>query len=224
MTGYTDDAKVLELLAPLGRIEPLPFAEPESRHRLWKSILVAAVVAVALGLAGVAIADGLGAFNGIGAAQHPPTGADVIDPATRAYMECNTGATPCMPVIHGLLFDTARVVGQLPSGQNIYVITTTSSDLCFVVGPPHPEWNCDDPLSRSHPSTVFLYGQDPNIAPPTFGIALDGVTAVSFEAWGRQVTVPVENNFWTYPGDVFYSAYSRLTAHFADGMSVVETH
>ena len=226
MIGYSDDRKLTEMLAPLSRIEPLPFSRPgrPERHRLRRRILVTAIVVAALALTGIAIADGFGAFDGISAAEHPRTGADVIDPATRAYMECESSRKPCMPVIHGLLFDTARVIGQLPSGQNIYVAATEANSLCFVVGPPHPEWNCDDPLSRSHPSTVFLYGQDPGITPPTFGIALDGVTAVSFEADGREVTVPVKDNVWIYPGDVFFSAYSRLTAHFADGTRVVQTH
>jgi hypothetical protein len=223
MTEYSD-ARLAELLAPLHRLEPVAISERPARRLPVGAVAAGAVVVAVLTLAGVAIADGLGAFNGIGAAQHPRTGADVIDPATRAYMECETGGTPCMPVIHGLLFDTARIVGRLPSGQSIYVVSTRSNSLCFVVGPPHPEWNCDEPLSRSHPSTVFVYGQDPDIAPPTFGIAVDGVLAVSFRVNGEDVTVPVKDNVWIYPGDVFFSAYSRLTAHFADGSTVVQTH
>lgn len=209
--------------------------ERPARHRVrrLRPVLVAVVAVVALAGAGVAIAAGLGAFNGIGAAQHPQTGADVIDPATRAYMEgqnCNHSPDQppphCMAVIGGLLFDTARVVGQIPSGQNIYVITTRSDSLCFVVGPPEPEWNCDDPLSRSHPSTIFDYTEGG--APYTLvGIALDGVTSVSFGEHGQEVTVPVKDNVWTYQTDVpdaLYGPMVSLTAHFADGTTVVQTH
>ena len=217
MIGYSDDARLDDLLAPLRRLEPVELRG--RRARRWRPVVAVAVAVAALALAGVAIADGLGAFSGIGAAQHPQTGADVIDPATRAYMEGGSS----MPIIGGLLFDTARVVGQLPSGQNIYVIANKRDALCFVVGPPHPEWNCDDPLSRSHPSTVFFYGQDPS-APTTFGIALDGVTAVSFDQDGQELTVPVKDNVWIYPGDAFYGAMVSLTAHFADGTTVVQTH
>lgn len=224
MSDYAQDERMLELLAPLRRLEPVALPPAQQRRRAWRPLLAAFVLIAAVAGVSVAIADGFGAFDGIAAAQHAQTGADVIDPATQAYMECETEAKPCMPVIHGLLFDTTRVVGQLPSGQNIYVVSTTSNDLCFVVGPPHPEWNCDDPLSRSHPSTVFLYGQDPEITPPTFGIAVDGVRSVSFEANGREVTVPVKDNVWMYPGDVFASAMLSLTAHFADGTTVVQTH
>ena len=235
MDSYGDETRVIELLAPLRRLESVPFGDSRqpARRRLRRPVIAAAIVAAALALAGVAIAAGLGAFNGIAAAQHPQTAADIIDPATRAYMECSppdgsssTSVQPCMPVIHGLLFDTARVVGHLPSGQNIYVVTTTSNSLCYIVGPPHPEWNCEDPLSRSHPSTVFAYTQDGE--PWTIvGVALDGVTSVSFDEDGQKVTLPVKDNVWTYQTDTaeaFYYAGSKLTVHFADGTTVVQTY
>lgn len=224
MTTHNEDLVSLEELRSVLTVYAGPGSprQRSSKHPLHgkRHVLVAAVAVAALAFAGVAIADGFGAFNGIGAAQHPQTRADVIDPATQAYMEGGSN----MPIIGNLLFDTARVIGQLQSGQNIYIITTKSNDLCFVVGPPHPEWNCDDPLSQAHPSTVFLYGQDPNITPPTFGIAVDGVTSVSFEANGQEVTVPVKNNVWMYPGDVFNNAMLSLTVHFIDGTTVVQTH
>lgn len=213
---------------PNPRTRPAP-----ERIRRFRSLAIVAALTAVLALAGVAIADGFGAFSGISAAQHPQTGADVIDPVTQAYMEgqnCShlpDGPPPhCMPVIAGLLFNTARVVGQIPSGQNIYVITTKSSGLCFVVGPPSPEWNCDDPLSASHPSTVFAYTQGEG--PWTLvGVALDGVSTVSFDEDGHGITVPVEDNVWTYQTespDPLYGPMASLTAHFADGETVVQTH
>ena len=227
-----DEPELLAIADALVETQRGESVSPTVTTRRWKPLLVAVVVTAALAGAGVAIADGLGAFNGIGAAQHPQTGADVIDPATQAYMEgqdCNNlpsqPSPHCMPVIRGLLFDTARVVGQIPSGQNIYVISTKSDSLCFVVGPPQPEWNCEDPLSRSHPSVVFPYTQDG--APYTVvGIALDGVTTVSFNEDGQDVTLPVKDNVWTWQtdsSDGLASPMSSLTAHFADGTSVVQT-
>ncbi|MGH3008171.1 MAG: hypothetical protein ACRDLM_02005 [Gaiellaceae bacterium] len=191
-------------------------------RRQWKPALVAVVVVLALAGVGVAIADGFGAFDGIGAVQHPQTGSDVIDPATRAYMEGGNGDT--MPVIGGLLFDTARHVGRLSNGQNVYVITTTKSSLCFVVGPPDPEWSCSDPLSSSHPATDFAYTAGPKPW-TTIGVAVDGATAVSFEANGREVTLPVTDNFWTYTTDDFEALNApllALTVHFADGTTLVD--
>jgi hypothetical protein len=61
----------------------------------------------------------------------------------------------------------------------------------------------------------------------TFGIALDGVTAVSFDPNGQEeITLPVEGNVWTYRSDSFDAMTALqglpLTAHFADGRTVVD--
>lgn len=227
MTDYGYDVKMLELLAPLRRLEPVPFVLQRPEHRrLRRPVLVAAVLVVALALTGVAIAAGLGAFNGIGAAQHRQTGVDVIDPATLAYMQARDCPGVCMPSLRPLL-DTFRIVGRLPGGRSIYVFTTKSDDLCYVVGPPRPESDCEDPLTREHPSTVFAYTQGGE--PYTLvGIALDGVTSVSFQEGGQEVTVPVKDNVWTYQtragDDAFYDAGSDLAAHFADGTTIVQTY
>jgi hypothetical protein len=45
-------------------------------------------------------------------------------------------------------------------------------------------------------------------------LALDNVTAVSFMAGGKRVTVPVKNNVWAFEGD--NSGLNSLTAHLAD--------
>jgi hypothetical protein len=202
------------------------------------------VVALAC-LVGGAIAASLGAFNGIGVAQHPPTGADVIDPATAAWMSGTNCGQPgsvhqvCQGIIRGLQLDTARHIGQLPDGQNIYVVTGTQNDLCTVVGPPNATWECGDPLSNAHPATIITYPAFINGAATrwvTFGVALDGVTSVSFpystqatEAAGGAplgpgVTVPVTNNLWVYPSNDAEppTVLQPVTAHFADGTTVTE--
>jgi hypothetical protein len=191
-------------------------------RRRWRPVLVAAVVTIGLAGVGVAIADGFGIFDGIASVQHPQTGADVIDPATRAYMEPGGGSS--MPIIAGLEWDTSRHLGQLADGRNVYVISTTFPELCFVVGPPNPEWQCRDPLSGSHPTADFAYtqGGKPWTA---IGVALDGVAAVSFDANGREVTVPVKDNFWTYTtsdDDALGAPLRTLTVHFADGTTTVD--
>lgn len=204
----------------------------ESRARLnrrlrsargFRPVLVVLAVAVLVG-AGAAIADGFGAFDGIGAVDHPQTGADVIDPATAAYLK---GKTPQSADVIGLQLDSARHLGQLPDGQNIYVIPQLwngDNYLCTVVGPPHPEIECNSTLSHSHPTTIFTYHTDQ--PPVTFGVALDGVTSVSFQAGnypngqGQEVTVPVNDNLWIHPGAVV--GLQPVTAHFSDGTTVVE--
>jgi hypothetical protein len=190
---------------------------------------------MAVGVA--AVAAGLGVFNGISAAQHPQTPSDVIDPATAAYMEdknCNgPGEHACQGRIVGLQFDTARHLGRLPDGQNIYVLGCAHGDLCTVVGPPHPTWTDNTPLSKTHPATIVSYlavnDNDPTANRWfTFGVALDGVTSISFQSYqasgstpaGPQVTVPVEDNFWEYEGKRAPTDLQPVTAHFADGTAV----
>ena len=217
-----------------------------SAHRLSvtlgvRRVLVAAVAVATLALAGIAIADGLGVFNGISSVQHPQTTGDEIDSATKAYVE-RAGCTqpngdPCAPMISGLQFDTARHLARLPDGQNIYVIKCGEADLCTVVGPPDAQFDDHSPLSRSHPSTINTYLSDSDSADRhwiTFGVALDGATSVTFipketadgAPTGPQVTVPVHNNFWIYEGppgadlDNVPDPFQPLTVHFADGTSV----
>ena len=76
MTGYSDEAKVMELLTPLRRLQSVPFTPRQpAERRLRRPVLVAAVVFIALALTGVAIANGIDAFNGIGSAQRSQNGA-----------------------------------------------------------------------------------------------------------------------------------------------------
>ena len=215
MIGYSDDASVTELLAPLRRIEPLRFtvARPE-RRRARRSILVAAVLAVGLVLAGVAIADGVGAFDGLSAANRPQTGADVLDPGTAARLQqnCSGADNPgsvYFPQCH-LVLDSARLVGELPSGQELYVIADSRGDLCMV----DPSGMiCGTGLTPSRPI------EDESVGKLMFGVALDGVTAISFERAGEDVTIPVRDNVWIYEG-VSLPEAGALTAHFADGRIV----
>ncbi|HEY7421530.1 MAG TPA: hypothetical protein VH541_05930 [Gaiellaceae bacterium] len=225
---------------PVPHDGPLHVPEPVRARTSWKIALSAIVVIAALALAGIAIADGLGIFNGISSVQHPQTTGDEIDPATKAYVE-RTGCTqpngqPCAPMISGLKFDTARHLGQLPDGQNIYVIGCGEADLCTVVGPPDARFDDHSPLSKAHPSTIDTYLNDSSGARHwvTFGVALDGATSVTFipketadgAPTGRQVTVPVQNNFWIYEGppgqdlDNAPDPLQSVTVHFADGTSV----
>jgi hypothetical protein len=133
-------------------------------------------------------------------------------------------------MISGLKFDTARHLGQLPDGQNIYVIGCGEADLCTVVGPPHARFEDHSPLSKLKPATIETYLANDHSS--TFGVALDGATSVSFlpkstadgTPTGQQVTVPVKDNFWIYeaPGDLDDTPIplQPLTVHFADGTSV----
>jgi len=240
-TTAPDDADWQDVLRRAGLNAPRPATPPPRPRSHWthRRAVVAIVVAV-LALVGtsVAIADRLGAFdggpfNGIGAAHHRRTGRDVIDPTTRAYLERkNCGLPICAPMIRGERLETSHRIGRIPSGRNIYVFTTTWKGLCYVLGPPPPDdFNCSRPLGRAHPSTAFIAGGADPSDDLAFGIARDGVTSISFELNGHEVTVPVRNNVWTYRSDSTSarealraaSAPTRsLTARFADGRNVVD--
>lgn len=211
MIGHSDDAKVMELLAPLRRLEPVPLAGSDRpERRLRRPLLVAAVLVVGLALTGVAIADGIGAFNGIGAAQHPQTGADVLDPRTVARLQQNCSvSTFWTPQCH-LVLDSARLIGHLPSGDKLYAIADTRGHLC-IVDP--TGMICGTGLTPSRPI------EDESVGKLMFGVALDGVTAISFENAGKEVTVPVKDNVWVYDGASLPEA-GALTAHFEDGTTV----
>lgn len=235
MTAHSDDLVSLEELRSVlssyaGPAEPRMRAA-RSRLRGFRPVLVVAVAVVAFVVAGVAIADQLGAFDGIGAAQHPRTRLDKIGRAVKAEILHGTEPVPI-----GLQFGTARRIGQLSGGQHVYVLARSGANdnLCYVIGSPGPQWSCSNTLSRRHPSTALVYTQG---GKPwsTIGIALNGVTAVSFtaggperggrEIGGHEVTVPVKNNIWRYTSHDFLSlnqASWLLMAHFADGTTAVD--
>ena len=203
---------------------PSPVDRPAS-HRTrpgGRALAMAAIAVAALAMAGIAIADGFGAFNGIRAAQHPQSGTDVLDPATAAYLrdlDCGEGfALKCGPMSPGLLLDSARLVGSLPDDRMLYVITNTHGDLCVVVEGPTPPLSCGSGLSQSRPTTVATAFDPGTSQRISMGVAIDGVTAVSFTAEGNEVTVPVKDNVWAYEGAS--SALDSITAHFENGSTV----
>jgi hypothetical protein len=223
MTAHSDDTRIAKLLAPLGRLESVPFARPESKGRRWlqKPVLVTAVATLALALTGVAIADGLGAFDGITAAQHPQSAADALDPASLAFLQrsCSgLGQAPFYTDMCHLIPDSTRLVGQLPSGLKVFVLAATRGDLCVLVE--DHVVSCGRALSASSPTTDVDLNDTGNDF-VTYGVARDGVTAVSFIVDGQQVTVPVKDNVWAYEERSTAGDGKCLTVHYADGSSAM---
>lgn len=213
MLGYDDEKRVSQLLAPLRQIEPVTLPRAgRQRRSLGRPVLVAVVAACALAGAGVAIADGLGVFNGLSAAEREQVAADTLDPRTAAFLR----QSPMK-----ILSDSVRLVGQLPSGRHFYVAADVNGDLCVVVE--QQMVGCGPALTRDHPITIaYMSNSKPGAPPASYGVAMDGVTAVSFVGDGQQVTVPVENNVWAYEGAS--SVLQSATVHFADGTSLVLDH
>ena len=221
-----DDGVVRELLAPFARVQPVTLRRHPTRHRprRVRPVLAIAVAVAALAGAGIAIAAGFGAFDGIGAAQHPQTGTDVLDAKTLANLQemCPSDSQPNFynPLCH-LVLDSTRLIATIPSIGNVYVVTNTRGELCTI-------WeggsaSCGPPLSKSQPITFGTFNPSPTTG-GTFvasGLALDGVTSVSFTVRGKAVTVPVMNNAWEYEEPNSHASLGYcIVAHLADGSTV----
>lgn len=185
------------------------------KRRGWRPVLVAAVAIAALVGAGVAIADGLGAFNGLSTAQQPQIGTEVPGPElTAAIQALNTLLRNGPGSPDQVLPETVRLLGELPQPYGkVYVATDTLGNLCIFAA--YLGDSCGEPLSQSYPVSIGEANQTGSDA-VAYGVAMDGITAVSFQAGGQEVTVPVKDNLWYYAGP--NSAISGdLTVHFADG-------
>lgn len=221
MISLDEIRSVLDAYAGPG--EPLARA----RRRRWgglRPVLVTAVAVAALAATGAAIADGFGAFNGISTAQRAQTGANVLPAAVLARVqEMNSEAAAHSSSglhIPQLLPDTARVLGKMPDGSLVYGLSDTNGELCTIG---EAGGGCGPPLSRSQPITASFANPSPTAGGELTGsgVAIDGVTSVSFSVAGKTVTVPVTNNTWTYQEqDSHADGASCFVAHFADGSTV----
>jgi hypothetical protein len=208
---------------PIPHDEPFHLSEPVRVRPSWRAVLGVTVVVVALAGAGVAIAAGFGAFDGISAAQHPQTPADRIDPALLAEINA---ANTARGAGGQLLPDSARLVKQLSDGARIYAVATQDGQLCALAErlpnntgkSDAAAMGCGYPLTQTQPSTAGTFRANESTPAISWGIALDSVAAVSFMAGGQEVTVPVVNNVWAYEGQA--PALGSLTAHFRDGSTV----
>jgi hypothetical protein len=181
----------------------------------WRPVLVAAIALAALVGIGVAIAAGFGAFNGISAAQRPQTPADRIDPALLA--EINMTRKSVGPGAE-LLADSSRLIRRLPGGARIYTAATKDGELCVLglgLDRGAGAMGCGPPLpTQSQPITLSSFAN--RGTPINWGLALDHITAVTFQLGGREMTVPVKNNAWAYEGPSPRVAQS-IVIHYDDG-------
>jgi hypothetical protein len=216
-----EDLALQRLLVPLSEVEPVQMPK-HGRMRRRRPVLVGALVAAALIIVGVSIASGLGGLAGISAADHPPTARDALDPVTALMVRrMNRGVARFERVAGAhagpglLLADSARRIGMLPSGHAIYVLSTTLNHLCVVVE--RSALACGSSLGLRHPVTIEVTRRGPRTPPLSYGVALDGVTSLSFRAGGRIVTVPIRDNVWAYEGSS--SVLAQATVHYASGRS-----
>jgi hypothetical protein len=221
-TTFDEDAELRELLAPLARVQPA-MRRPQRRRRL---VIVVSVVFALLAVGGIAAADGVGPFAGIGAASHPPTPGDALDSAIKEEIARINGQGSFGPT-GGLIVDSARLVSQLDSGRRIYVIATTTDELCVLIQerPGMSEGSaigCGDPLSQAQPTTEETMRVNQQTPPLSFGVARDDVASISFRAGGEEKTVPVVDNVWAYEGES--NILGSITIHFRDGTETTISH
>lgn len=202
--------------------------EPEKARfglRPERPVLAAVVALLALALAGVAIADGFGAFDGISAAQGPQTPAALawakgLQAACATTPPPPSGTTAIYDPFCHLVLSSARLLSR---DSNVYVVTDTRGDLCNSLG---FGGACGPPLSQSQPITAGGGNPSPTTGGELIvgGIALDGVTSVSFTIplTGQAVTVPVVKNVWVYRQSDSHAAGAMdcIRAHLADGSTV----
>jgi hypothetical protein len=194
-----DDQALRKLLAPLDRIEPLPatLSRPRSRRPI---LVVGALFVGVLAIAGVAIGSSVIPFAGLGSADRPAQSNDSIGPAVATQLQGDELPGNPLDQVGVHRVDSARLIGSLPSGRNVYVVATTKDKLCVVVA--RLAESCGDPISSESPITFTTFSRgDPSGDPPVaYGVARDDVVSVSFSINGRAVTVPVHDNFFVYEG------------------------
>jgi hypothetical protein len=177
-----------------------------------------AALAFAAVFAGVSLArSSFNPLSGIGAADHQSQSGDVLGPDAQAQLRADRSPSGGIDQIGARIPDSARFVGALPSGRRVYVMASVKGRLCVVLA----GWaeSCGNPLALSDPitfTTLFRLPGDPTYA---YGVARDGVTAVSFSASDRRVTVPVHHNFFVYESEPGTSprGFGDVQVTFADG-------
>jgi hypothetical protein len=186
------------------------------RHRWRRRRLAWTAAALALVSVGAAYAAGFNPFTGISAANHPATLSDALPPSLTTHIPEFSSNMERMGHGH-LLPDTARLITQLPSGMRFYTIATSAGGLCLatVRSPGGNGIECGDSLSKSRPITIASERTNRATPPVSYGLAMDGVTAVSFKAHGHQTTVPVKNNVWAYEGQ--NGALRSVAVHWENG-------
>jgi hypothetical protein len=220
-----EDERIRRLLAPLDQLEPVRLRKrsprlyrARSRRRIFVAIATGAGL---ISLAGAAIAAGVGPFSGITAADHPPSNSDTISPAVVQQIHGDELAPGnSMDQIGARDLGSARRVGTLASGRDVYLVATSKGRLCVVVATLAE--SCGDPLTQASPITftVIASGSASYPSPPiAYGVARDGVAAVSFLFGGQRITVPVHDNFFAYEADGADSnaRFSRPSVTFSDG-------
>jgi|SRR5579871_905535 len=194
----------------------LPHARTRRARARWMSgRLAIALALLALIIAGCSYAAGFNPFRGLSAAEHPATSRDSLPPfLRRSISDWNHGTAPRKRLIPG----TGRFVRELPNGMRFYAIATKDNGLCVAIAHPPAStaapgtttkggFTCGYLLSQRSPISVTTEqnatdrnGKTIFGTPITYGLAVDGVTAVSFGEGRGSRTIPVKDNVLAFLG------------------------
>lgn len=214
------------LVARLREIRPqLPKLDRAAQPRRWKSPVIALTVIVLLALGGVAVAGAWDPLAAIGSADRPAEPSDTLSPAVVEQLRGSELSPPgWVSPIGTQLVEQARLLGELPNGDEVYAVPTSKGKLCILVADGAERgrlsgWSCSDPLGRDRPITMTVSKVGPGSPHVIWGATADDVVSVSFEVGGRPVTVPVLNNFYAWEGQPTdrLSGVSPATVTFSDG-------
>lgn len=213
-----EEERIRALLAPLDRVDAVTLRRTRGRRK-WLTLAVALGVALLIG-GGVAFATRIGPFSGISSADRPQRAQDVLDPAVVAQLQADEAPGGDQIGTHDIR--SARLVGTLPSGRHVYVVTTSKGRLCVVVA--RLAESCGNPLTQREPVTFTVVDRDGPGGEPAvaYGVARNGVKSVSFTVGGRHETVPVRANMFAYqaPLSVTSDSFSAVMVTLADGSTL----
>lgn len=219
-----EEERVRRLLQPLDRVEPV--ARRAGKRRALRGGLLVSVLAVALALIGVAVAaTQWGPLAGISSADRAQIHRDKLGSEVIAQLRSDElPADQSGDQIGKRLADSARWVGTLPDGRNLYLVPSVGGKLCVLAA--GLSESCGDALSREAPITFTISANGVGSRPLIYGVALDDVVSVAFRTGGVDVTLPVRDNVFAYEGPPYEGAptqagpgVSAPTVTFSDGTS-----
>jgi hypothetical protein len=172
-----------------------------SMNRWLKRFLTVAVIAslAVIGTSAIALSANTSArsgdpLQGIAAVANSPAG--VTD--STALTTLNSLKARHSGPIGGQLLEQARLLPTSISGRHLYLVPSTSGDICMFVQAKIEA--CTSPLTASHPALFSVVDPDGpgGTGPVVFGVAKDGVSTISFTVAGVEQTVPVKGNVFEY--------------------------
>jgi len=219
-----EEERVRHLLQPLDGIEPVRMRT--RKRRAFRGGLVVSVIALALVSIGVAVAaTQWGPFSGISSADRAQTESDKLGAQAIAQLRSDElPADQSGDQIGKRLDASARWVGTLPDGRNLYLVPSVNGKLCVLAA--GLSESCGDALTREAPITFTISANGVGSRPLIYGVALDDVVSVAFRTGGVDVTLPVRNNVFAYEGPPYQGSptqagpgVSAPTVTFSDGTS-----